>query len=120
MVHKFEKREVWKKSVVFIRSVYLMCNTLPKREERNIIDQLHRAAVSIALNIAEGSGSESDIEFKRYLFISKKSQIECIAILKIIEELYKIDVSKEIFQAEEIGKMLQGLVKYLKNKKIVC
>lgn len=115
MIHKFEKLAVWEKAVDFIESTYILCKKLPHSEDKILIDQLKRAAVSVALNIAEGTGSETDIEFKRFLYISKKSQIECIAILKIINKIYFIDVATEISKAEEIGKMLQGLVKYLKQ-----
>lgn len=115
MVHKFEKLKLWNESVVLIKLIYKFCEKLPKQEERNLGDQLRRAVTSVSLNIAEGSASETDAEFKRFLFISKKSQIEVIAILKIVNYLYNIPVVVEITKAEEIGKMLQGLVKYLRK-----
>jgi four helix bundle protein len=115
MIHKFEKLVVWEKASDFLVSVYNLCKKLPYSEDKVLIDQLKRAALSIALNIAEGTGSETDVEFKRFLYISKKSQVECIAILKIINKIYSINVVQETEKAEEIGKMLQGLVKYLKR-----
>jgi four helix bundle protein len=115
MTHNFEKLLVWQGALVFIKMVYTMCSHLPRNEEHVLIDQIKRSSTSIALNIAEGSAAQSNIEYKRFLYISKKSQIESIAILKIITELYSIDTHQEVQKAEEIGKMLHGLVKYLKE-----
>ncbi len=76
MTYKFEKLEVWTKSKESLKNIYILCNKMPKSEERNLIDQLRRSATSILLNIAEGSGAENDTEFKRYLQISRKSHLE--------------------------------------------
>jgi four helix bundle protein len=115
MSHNFEKLKVWNCATEFISDIYKFCNKLPKSEDRNLVDQLKRSAVSIALNIAEGSSSENNVEFKRYLYISKKSQTETIAILKIITIIFNINTNNEILKSEEIGKMLHGLIKYLKS-----
>lgn len=116
-MYKFEKLKVWQHSVVYIERCYLLIRTLPKEEDRNLSDQLRRSVTSVSLNIAEGSGAENDLEYKRYLSIAKKSLSESIAILKIIERLYKLDIKNQLDTAEEIGKMLSGLVKYLKDMK---
>ena len=113
MTHKFENLRVWKESVEFTKMIYKFCNQLPKNEERNLSDQLRRASTSIVLNIAEGSESPSDVDFKRFLSISKKSQIECIAALKLLHELYSVPIEPQVQKAEDIGKMLYGLVQSL-------
>jgi len=65
------------------------------------------------LNIAEGSGAESDKEQVRFLFISRKSLYEVVSIMKILENLYNID-SKEVFdQIDLVGKLLNGLIRSL-------
>ncbi len=115
-MYKFEKLKVWSESVRFIKVIYRLIEKLPKSEERNLIDQLRRAVTSISLNIAEGSAAENDTEFKRYLAISRKSLFESIAILKLSNHLYGISVEKELEKGDEIGKMLNGLVKYLRRQ----
>ena len=117
-MYKFEKLIVWKLSLEFIKDIYSFSNTLPKNEQRNIIDQLKRATVSINLNITEGSGSENDLEFKRYLHIARKSLFETIAILKITEYLYQKKINGLLEKANTIGKLLNGLVKYLKQSDV--
>jgi four helix bundle protein len=57
---------------------------LPKNEEYNLKSQVIRAATSIALNIAEGSISQTDAEQARFLGLAIRSLIETVACLHII------------------------------------
>jgi len=114
-MHKFEKLVAWQKSLVLIQSIYLLCVKLPSNERGNIIDQIKRASLSVSLNIAEGSGSENDKEFNRFLYIARKSLFEVIAILKIINYLYKINIDKQTILTDEVGKLINGLINKLKN-----
>ena len=51
-------------------------------------DQLRRAAVSIPLNIAEGSG-KFDKDERRYFMIARGSALECAAIIDVLEYLVR-------------------------------
>lgn len=115
-MHKFEKLNVWQESLVLIRDCYNLIHKLPKDEEKNLHDQLRRAVVSINLNIAEGTGANNDKEFKRFLEISKKSTYEVLAILKIIEHLYKIETKEIDEKVTSFLKQLNSLIKYLRLK----
>ncbi len=113
-MYKFEKLKVWNESNRLIEMAYQLIKELPTNEKYNASDQLRRAVFSISLNIAEGSGAESDKEQVRFLFISRKSLYEVVSIIKILENLYNID-SKEVFdQIDLVGKLLNGLIRSLK------
>lgn len=99
MGFRFEKLNVWQDSRRFASEIYRITRLFPKEEKFGLIDQLRRAAVSVALNIAEGSDRKSDPEFKRYLRMAIGSCEEVATGLYIaydqgyidenFEELYK-------------------------------
>jgi four helix bundle protein len=81
-------------------------------------DQIKRAALSISLNIAEGSAKRSDREFARFLETSIASANEVVSCLDIMHDLNKIsdnefeELSNDI---ESIVKQLGGFIKNLKK-----
>jgi four helix bundle protein len=81
-MHKFENLRVWQESVVLIQLIYLFCKKLPTSERNNLIDQIKRSSTSVALNIAAGSGSPNNIEYKRYLYIAKNHSLRLLERLK--------------------------------------
>ena len=78
----------------YIDMIYSIAERLPHSEEFNLKSQIIRSATSIALNIAEGSTSQSDTEFRRFVGISIRSLIETIACLHLIERRSYIDPEK--------------------------
>lgn len=79
-------------------------------------DQLRRAGLSVPNNIAEGNGRRSKKESSNFYNISKGSVYECVNILVILNNRKLIDWEKfdrEVIYklAEEIAKMLSGLIK---------
>jgi four helix bundle protein len=75
---KFEKLEVWKDAREFASLIYKITSGFPAKEKFGLIDQLRRAAVSIALNIAEGSTRGSDPDFRRFLKMAQGSVNEVV------------------------------------------
>ena len=117
-MYKFENLTVWKKSVHLIEEAYKVIALLPTSERFGLVDQLRRAIISISLNIAEGSGADTDKEFCRYLYLSRKSLYEVVAIIKIIERLYPgVDIEVLVKDIEEVSKILSGLIKKLKTSR---
>ncbi len=79
---------------------------------------MRRAAVSIASNIAEGKERQSDRDFSRFLAIALGSLAELETQLLISLRLgyfAEDDLQAITQQADEIGKMLRGLLKTLRN-----
>ncbi len=82
-------------------------------------DQIRRAALSIVLNIAEGSSKKSDKEFARFLEISIGSVNEVVACLDIMNKIGKInkkDYNDLIKKTEELVNQLGGFIKKLRDK----
>ncbi len=79
---KFEDLRVYQDSLLFCNEIYTVSQTFPKSETFGLTDQMRRAAVSITLNIAEGT-SRTKKDFRHFLDIARGSCYECIAILAI-------------------------------------
>ncbi|MCK4233238.1 four helix bundle protein [candidate division WOR-3 bacterium] len=97
MVFRFENLEIWKMAIEYGEIIHMLTKKFPKTEQFVLTTDLNRAAVSVSSNIAEGSGSESNKEFKRYLRISIKS------IFETISQLYIARIRKYIFDNEYFG-----------------
>ncbi len=109
-MYKFEKYRVYKSAMKLVKLVYEVIKILPKEEKFGLADQLRRSVISIVLNIAEGTGSLGDKEFKSFLRISLKSLYETVAGLKIAEELFNTNVSESLEQCNTVGKELNALI----------
>lgn len=120
-MRNYKELKVWQKSMDFVVAVYALTKKFPKDELFGLTNQLRRAAVSVALNIAEGAGCDGDAEFARFLDISLRSSYECVVALNIANRLEYCTVKDStnlVEQAEEIARMLTGLIKhYAPNRK---
>jgi four helix bundle protein len=85
MTFKFERLEVWQLAIEYIDLIYELGNQLPKSEEYNLKSQIIRAATSVALNIAEGSTSQTNAEQARFLSMAIRSLLETVACEQIIK-----------------------------------
>lgn len=115
-MNKYTKLKVYPKIVDIIVKLYKFTERLPESEKFGLIVQIRRAAVSIILNLAEGSGSGSDLEYQRFIRISLRSVYEIKTALEIC---YKLNFCsrKEAIELwknlDEIGAMLSDLIKSL-------
>ncbi len=103
----------------FVTLIYALTRTFPKDELFGLTSQLRRAATSIALNIAEGSGASSNLEFVRFLEIARRSAYEVITGLEVAARLdyCKLEKASQLSkEADEIAAMISGLMKRLRAK----
>ncbi len=83
MSFRFEKFDIWHDARRFASKIYTLTRNFPKEERFGLTDQLRRAVISVALNIAEGSDRKSDLEFRRFLRIAMGSLEEVVTALYI-------------------------------------
>lgn len=81
MAFKFEKLEVWKKSIDLSIEIDEMTKSWPKEERYILTTQIKRACDSISLNLTEGSTGQSNPEFSRFLGYSIRSGLEVVNCL---------------------------------------
>ncbi len=111
MAHNFKELDIWKKSMVLVKDIYLLLADLPSQERFGLISQIQRSAVSIPSNIAEGSGRKSDKEFNYFLTISLSSSFELETQLLLSEELYQLNVNPVLTDLNTIQRMIVGFKK---------
>lgn len=112
-IEQFEDIIAWQKAKELTISIY---NELESSRDFGFKDQIQRASISIMNNIAEGFERRSNKEFSYFLFVAKGSCGEVRSMLLLATDLKKIEKQKaEKFaeQAEEISKILSGLIKSL-------
>jgi four helix bundle protein len=109
--------KVWKNSMALSLEVYRLTQRYPTQEIYGLTNQMRRAAVSIASNIAEGKGRSSDRDFALFLCHARGSLHELETQLLIARQLGHVDAETsdplEVLIAET-GKMLNGLINSLK------
>jgi four helix bundle protein len=110
--------DVWKESMTLAEEVYKLTEGFPKEEIFGLTSQMRRAATSIPSNIAEGAARNSDKEFIQFLHVSLGSLAELETQLLLSRKLGFLKNEQLDGRVERIRKMLLGLVKYLKGKRL--
>ncbi len=112
MSFEFRDTKIYKYAKLFHQDMI----TVLKNEKAGkvLTDQLTRASISIALNIAEGYGRFHKADKRNFYITARASLNECIACLDII---FKDNIPYEMLQkAEELGKMISGLINKFLDK----
>lgn len=108
---KFENLKIWQKAMDFGEMIFDESRNFPKEETYNLISQARRAADSIALNIAEGSISQSNPEFIKFINYAVRSLAEVVTCLHKAKRRNYIssEVFKQLYQeAFHLMNMLQS------------
>lgn len=119
-VQSYRDLLVWKKSMLMVKHVYQVTAQFPVDERFGLTQQMRRAAVSIASNIAEGHARASTADFQRYLLIAMGSVAELETQTMVSSELGFVPPSASdgvLTQLDEINKMLRGLHQSLERRK---
>ena len=115
MAFAFEKLLIYQKVLAFADVVCSLTSGLP-RGHYFLADQLNRAAVSIAANIAEGNGRFTVADRSNFFGIARGSAHECVPLLELLVRrglLGSEDHQRLKTDLDEIGRMLSGLIKGL-------
>jgi four helix bundle protein len=120
MAFTFEKLIVYQKAIDFADRVCQLTEQF-SRGYGFLVDQLNRAALSIAANIAEGNGRFTAPDRKNFFGIARGSVQECVPLLELARrrQLITDEIDAEMKERlEEIARMLSGLINGLDNRKV--
>jgi four helix bundle protein len=115
MYHSFEDLDVWKRACKLAVRIYEL---LKDWRDYALKDQMQRAAVSIASNIAEGAERRGK-DFIRFLVIARSSAAELRTQLYIAAKIGTVDtttMAELVDELKRISRMLTGLAKALRSE----
>ncbi len=114
-----KKLDAWKKSLELKVKIYELTGKLPKAEQFGLVSQMRRPAVSIGSNISEGAARNTKKEFLQSLYIAQGSLSELDTQIIVCYELGCFsdqDVKLIDSEIESEGKLISGLIRYLKKQ----
>ncbi|MBN1965459.1 MAG: four helix bundle protein [Anaerolineae bacterium] len=109
----FRKIVAWQKADDLAVQVYEATKGFPTEERFGLTSQMRRAAVSVAANIAEGSGRQYLKEFLNFLHIARGSLAEVEYYIHLARRLGYLDDNQAELLASacyEAGAVLQGFI----------
>jgi len=120
-IQSLKRLQVWARAKDFALKIYKqVLPLLPPEEKRNLNQQFRRSSVSIPANIAEGYGRFYYQDNVRFCYNARGSLEETLSHLIFAFEAGFIPeiLFKELEnEGEEIDKMLNGYISYLKKSK---
>lgn len=110
---------VWQKSVDWVTHIYGLSRSLPSAEKFALTDQLHRAAVSVPANIAEGHGRAGVSDYPKFLRYALGSLNETETHIEVairLDYLNRADCGGVVSESEEIRRMFTTHIRRLEEK----
>jgi four helix bundle protein len=116
MGDSFRDLVIWQRSIQMSVAIYKLTSVFPKEEMYGLTNQLRRAGVSVARNIAEGYARSSRGEYRQFLGMARGSNSEVQTQLVIARELgfgspESLDVAEGL--SSEVGKMMAAILRNL-------
>jgi len=115
MARNYKQINVYHLAYAFVLDVYKITRDFPKSEEQNITSQLRRAAVSIPLNIVEGSAKASNREFAYFLNVAYASAKEVEVLLQLSRDLKYCSEDGYTYLAGKLDNINAKLFLFLRN-----
>lgn len=119
---RFLEWDVYKRAKECLKEIFIISSKFPDVHKFGLMSQINRAAVSMVLNIAEGSGKNSDKELSRFFDISLGSIYEVISCLDIARDNKLVsakDFDTIVEQLKIVARQLGGFKRKIRfDKKI--
>ena len=119
MVESYRDLTVWQKAMDLAEMIISLTATLPREQVYGMSAQMQRAANSVPSNIAEGHARNSTKEYLYHISVSLGSIAELETQLMLcgrVKFLSEGEVTKALGISDEVGKMLRGIQRGLKEK----
>lgn len=112
MNFKFEKLIIWQRAMDLAEAIDSIAQKFPKEELFNLSSQIRRSADSIALNISEGSISQSNLEQKRFMGYAIRSLAEVVTCLYKAKRRNYVSEEQFTKQYEEAFNLMNMMIAF--------
>ena len=115
----FEDLEIWQEAIDFADQCLEITERISTQKKHyRLIEQMEAASTSVMLNIAEGKGRFSKKEFVHFLYISRGSLFETVALLILFKKrkwIKENELKRLKGDASRLGKRISSLINSIKN-----
>ena len=101
----------WQKAMDFVVATYKLTDKFPKHERYALGDQLRRAAVSVAANLAEGHGRSTRPDYRHFVGLALASLMEADTEIQVAQRVGHVtpeDCAEAVALAQETGRLVNG------------
>jgi four helix bundle protein len=115
-ISSFRELLVWQKSMNLAERCYRVSKRFPRDDQPVLGYEIRKSCVSVPSNIAEGFGRHLTAEYIHHLRFSNGSNNELqtqVMVGQRVEIISEENAAAIIADAEEVGRMLHGLVNSL-------
>ena len=117
-ITSFRQLILWQKSMDLAVQCYQLARRLPRSEQDVLGYQIRKSSVSMPSNVAEGFSRHSTAFYIQHLWTAHASGAELETQLEIgrrIEIVSERDAERLIVDAQEVGRIINGLVRSLER-----
>ncbi|MEO8602855.1 MAG: four helix bundle protein [bacterium] len=115
MAFRFEGLDIFQQAIQFAEVVYRLSKAFPREEVFGLTANLRRAATSIGLNIAEGSGRGTRKDFAHYIDVAHGSLCETFASFLLAERLGYVSATQVAELREQADHLARRLANFKKS-----
>jgi four helix bundle protein len=114
MKNGYNDLHAWRVSMEVVKSIYMVTETFPPKEQFRLTDQMRRAAISVPSNIAEGFRRRTPNEFRKFLRIAfgsaseLRTQSEIALVVGYLSQEHFDELEKLV---DRLSALLYGLIK---------
>ena len=112
---RFQDLRIWQLSIEIADKLFDIADNLEERKLYRFAEQLRGAGMSMPNNIAEGSGSDSKKEFKRFLNFARRSTFENANILILLLKRNLISKEQSEYLLVELDSLCRQITSFQKT-----